>query len=482
MIDLRPVLAIVGSILCLLAAAMALPAAADAMTGHDEWKVFAACGGLTLFVGLALLLGARSGVGELAVRQVYLAATCGLVVPLAFAALPLAFGPLQLSMTDAVFEATSGLTTTSATVLAGLDGMPRGLLLWRALLQWLGGIGVVVLAVTVLPALAMGGMQVFRIESAAPSDRATPRTSRVGSAIVAIYAGMTAVLAAALWLAGMSGFDAWGHAMTTISAGGFSTADASIGRFDSAAVEVVVTVGMVLGGMPFLLFYHASQGNMRFMAHDQQLRWYLVFLLLATTAVSLWLAWSRGLPALDALRHAALTVASVMTGTGLFTLDFGGWDGLPLAILFFLVFVGGCAGSAAGGIKVFRFQFLFANALVQMRRLLRPHAVLIPSFNRRPIPDDVLESVMGFLFVYALGFAVLALSLAYLGLDFMTAVSGAASAIANFGQGLGGEIGPGGSYAALPDAAKWLLAAGMVFGRLELFTVLVLFVPAFWRQ
>ena len=482
MIDFRPVLAIVGTILCLLAAAMALPAAADAMAGHPEWRVFAACGGLTLFVGLAMVLGARSGIAQLTVRQVYLAVTAGLVVPLFFAALPFAFGPLQLSLTDAVFEATSGLTTTNATVLGGLEGLPSGLLLWRALLQWLGGVGVVVLAVTVLPSLSVGGMQVFRVESAAPSERATPRTSRVGSTIVAIYAGLTAVLAAALWLAGMGGFDAWAHAMAIISTGGFSTADASIGHFDAVGIDVVVTVGMLMGGTPFLLFYQASRGNLGGLARDQQVHWYLAILLISTTAMALWLSWSRGLPAPDALRHAALTATSAMTGTGLFTLDFGAWDGLPLVILFFLVFVGGCAGSTSGGIKVFRLQFLFANALVQMRRLMRPHAVLIPSFNRRPIPDEVLESVMGFLFVYALGFAVLALALAFIGLDFMTALSGAASAIANYGLGLGGEIGPGGTYAGLPDAAKWLLAGGMVFGRLEMLTVLVLFVPAFWRQ
>jgi len=215
---------------------------------------------------------------------------------------------------------------------------------------------------------------------------------------------------------------------------------------------------------------------------DGQLRWYFGLMALGCLGVAAWLAASRGMAPLDALRSGSFTAISVMTGTGLFTLEYGNWGGLPAAILFFLAFVGGCAGSTSGGVKVFRFQFLFADALVQLRRLLRPHAVLIASFNRRPIPEEVLASVMGFLFVYALSFAILAMALAFLGLDFITAVSGAASALANLGPGLGGEIGPGGSYAGLPDAAKWLLAGGMLLGRLELFTVLVLFVPGFWRE
>jgi trk system potassium uptake protein TrkH len=478
MIDLRPVLNAVGTLLGLLAAAMMLPAMLDLLDGHREWTSFAVAAGLTLLVGLTLVLGTRTGRAALTVRQTYLAAVLCFTVPVGFAALPLAFGPAQLSATDAVFEAASGLTTTGATVLHGLEQMPRGLLLWRALLHWMGGIGALILGVAVLPTLAVGGMQTFRIEGSGDFDR----TAKLLSTIIALYGGVTAVLAALLWLAGMTGFEAWVHAMSTISTGGFSTSDASVGHFDSAAVDVIVTLGMVVGGMPFLLLVRVLKGRWRTVMRDQQLHWYLALLLLATCGIALWLSAARGLAAVDSLRYGAFTVASVMTGTGLYTIDFGGWDGMPVAILFFLAFVGGCAGSTAAGIRVFRFQCLFANALVQMRRLLRPHAVLIPTFNRRSIPDEVLESVMGYLFVYALAFAVLAMALAFLGLDFVTALSGAASALANLGPGLGIEIGPGGSYAALPDAAKWLLTAGMLFGRVELFMVLVLLVPGFWRQ
>lgn len=279
----------------------------------------------------------------------------------------------------------------------------------------------------------------------------------------------------------MGGFDAVTHAMTTISTGGFSNSADSIAHFRSAAIEGIVLVGMILGGMPFLLFVLAARGQVRPVLRDSQIHWYLAILLAATIAVWLWL-WSNGeFAPLEALRHGAFMVVSMMTGTGFFTTDFSNWTGLPLTVLFFLTLIGGCAGSTSGGVKVFRIQILFANARVQTQRLLGPHAVLIPYYNRKAINDTVAESVMGFLLVYALTFAVLAMGLAMLGLDFMTAASGAASAIANVGPGLGQAIGPAGDYAAVPDAAKWLLAGGMLLGRLEMFLVLVLFAPTFWR-
>jgi len=482
MLDLRPVFQVVGTLLGILAVAMLAPALLDFRDGNDEWRVFVVSGGLTLFFGLAMVLGTRAPGCRHGIRQTFLAATFAWVVPPLFAALPLMYGPLQMDFTDAAFETISGLTTTGASNIHGLDVLPRGLLLWRALLNWLGGLGTIAMAVAVLPELAVGGMQMFRLEIPGPGERATTRTARVAWVILAAYGGVTLVLALLLWLAGMSGFQALAHAMATISTGGFSTSDASVGNFDNAAIEMIIMIGMIVGGMPFMLFFQLAKGNGKALLRDGQLRWYFALLALGTMGVSLWLMTSRGLGGLSALRFGAFTVVSVMTGTGMFTVEYGNWGGMPAAILFFLAFVGGCAGSTTGGIKVFRFQFLFADALVQMRRLLRPHAVLIASFNRRPIPEEVLGSVMGFLFVYALSFALLAMALAFLGLDFLTAVTGAASALANLGPGLGSEIGPGGSYAALSDPVKWLLAGGMLFGRLEMFTALVLFVPTFWRQ
>ncbi len=483
MLDFRPVLQIVGRILCLLAAAMVVPAVADAASGSGEWAVFAVSAGLTLFVGLAFELGMQAMPwSELTVRQAHLATALGWVAPCALAALPFAFGQAHLSATDAVFEATCGVTTTGATVLAALDRLPPGLLLWRAMLQWLGGAGAVATALAVLPTLRVGGMQIFRIEMLSPNDRAAPRAARIGATLIAVYAGLTAVIGVLLWLAGMPGFDAWLHAMATLSTGGFSSWDTSVGHFNNARIDLILAIGMVLGGMPFMLYFQLVRGNPRAVLRDPQLRWYLGVLLAASLAMTAWLVVAQQYEPWTALRDAGFAVASVMTGTGFWSADYTTWGGMPSALLLFLAFLGGCAGSTTGGIKIFRLQMLLADAMAQMRQMLRPHAVQITTFNRRPIPREVLESVMGFLFVYVMAFAALAMGLGLLGLDFVSAVSGAAGAIANLGPGLGNVIGPSGNFVLLPDPAKWLLMAGMLFGRLEMFPLLVLFIPAFWKQ
>ncbi|WP_142848092.1 TrkH family potassium uptake protein [Telmatospirillum sp. J64-1] len=480
--DIRPVGLILGLLLITLAVSMSLPAALDLLAGNEDWLVFAAAGAATLFVGLAAVLTCRTGPVELNIRQTFLTATLAWVVTAAFAALPFYFSGQGMGRTDSYFEAMSGLTTTGATVLSDLHTLPPGLLLWRAILQWLGGIGVIVLAVAVLPLLNIGGMQMFRLEGADASEKIAPRAARVATSLALVYAGLTLALTIALSLAGMSGFEALVHAMTSISTGGFSTSDASVGSFNNGLIEVIITIGMLLGGMPFLFFLLILQNRRRGALRDQQVHWYLGILLLATSGLSLWLWISQDLEMLAALRYGAFTTVSVMTGTGFFTIDWSHWAGLPLAILFFIALVGGCAGSTTAGIKVFRVQILVAGAQAQLQRLLRPHSVVIPYYNRRSIPDSVMDSVMGFLFVFALSYAVLAMGLAFMGLDFATSVSGAAAALANVGPGIGATIGPGQTYADLPGVAKWFLSVGMVLGRLELFTVLVLFVPTFWRN
>lgn len=482
MIDFRPVLQIVGIILCALAASMTLPALADLIAGHWEWQVFMACGFVTAVAGLGLMLGAQSGFHRLDVRQTYLVTALGWIAPCLFAALPLMFGPAHLSAVDAIFEATSGLTATGSTVISGLQTLPPGLLLWRAQLSWMGGIGIIVMTVTVVPVLNIGGLQVFRLQGSTGGDRALQRSASVGATILGVYASLTAALAVALWLAGMPRFDALVHALSTISTGGESTTDASLGGFNSGIIDLIACIGMVLGGIPYLLFPQLARGRWRTVLHDQQVRWYLGLMAGGALVVVLWLMIGRGFSPLAALHHGVFTVVSVMTGTGLATIDYSDWIGLPAAILFFLTFIGGCAGSATAGIKVFRLKLLFANARVQMHHLLRPHGVEVPTFNGKPLSHEILQSAMGFLFVYVLGFAVLSMLLGFLGLDFLTAISGAAAAISNLGPGLGETIGPGSTFAPLPDMVKLLLAGGMLFGRLEMFVLLVLFLPNFWKQ
>ena len=481
MIDLRPILFVLGILLVTLAVAMVAPALADAMSGNPDWQVFATSAALTLFVGVTLMLSNRARVRRLTLRQTFVLATMIWVVLTGFAAVPFAVADLGLSLTDAVFEAISGVTTTGSTVIVGLDSAPDGILLWRAVLQWLGGIGILVMAVAVMPLLSVGGMQLFRVEAFETPEKVLPRTAEISAGITFIYVGLTALWSIALWLAGMSGFDAASHAMTTIATGGFSTRDASVGAFDSRLIEVIIVLGMLVGSLPFVLYLQTVRGNLGALMRDSQVRWFLGIALGSAFAVAVW-QWAKSDAPLDkALVASAFNSISIMTGTGYTSGDFQAWGAMPTIVIFFLMFVGGCAGSTACGIKVFRFQILYYSAVAQVHGMIRPHGVFVAKFNRRPVPDAVTSAVMGFFFLFMTTFTLLALALGALGLDFMTAIGAAATAICNVGPALGEIAGPSGNFAALPDAAKWLLAAGMLLGRLELFTVLVLFSRTFWR-
>jgi trk system potassium uptake protein TrkH len=481
MMDLRPVAFVIGILLTVLAIAMGIPAILDFLIGHPDWQVFAAAAGVTLFVGVSMILTTRSGRARFTLRQAFVMTNLAWLVTAAFGALPFAFAGLELSPTDAFFESMSGVTTTGATVIVGLDHAPPGILLWRAILQWLGGVGIIVMAVAVLPILRVGGMQLFRVE-AFDTDKVLPRAAQIAGGISIVYVFLTALAAIVLWAFGLSGFDAVTHAMTSIATGGFSTHDASIGYFDSAAVDWAISLFMVMGSLPFVLYLRALRGNFLAFPRDSQVRVFFVVLGVAIAFLALWLWRSGTMDPLDALRYGAFNVISIMTGTGYATAEFDRWGGFSMSLMFMLMFIGGCAGSTTCGIKIFRFQVLYATAKVQLRRLTQPSGVFIPYYNKRPIPETVGTSVMGFFFLFAASFAFLAAGLSFMGLDFVTALSGAASAIANVGPGLGDIIGPAGTYSDLPDEAKWLLSAGMLVGRLELFTVLVLLTRSFWRD
>ena len=465
-----------------LAVAMCLPAIFDLIIGNPNWQVFLLAAALTLFIGIMLVLMTWDNVRKISIRQAFVLTTVVWVVIPSFAALPLAFADLQLSYTDAFFEAMSGLTTTGSTVMLGLDSTPPGILLWRALLQWLGGIGIIAMAIVILPLLQVGGMQLFRMESSDTSDKVMPRTTQIVTYISVLYVALTALCAVLYWTGGMSGFDAVTHAMTTIATGGFSTHDASVGYFNSPAIDATATMFMLIGGMPFVLYLQALRGAPLRLIRDSQVRWFLATVVIAVLSMWFYLEGDLEGQVFKNFLRVAFNVVSVITGTGYSTEDYSAWGPFAVSVLFFLMFVGGCAGSTTCGIKIFRFQVLYATAKNQMYRLLQPHGVFIPYYNRRPIPETVTESVMGFFFLYALAFAVIAMGLGLLGLDFLTAASGAATAISNVGPGLGPRIGPAGTFATLPDAAKWLLSFGMLLGRLELFTVLVLLLPSFWRK
>ena len=481
MIDFRPILLILGILLSTLAVMMLIPVFADLVVNHPDWEVFAVASGVTLFIGVSLSLTSRAGGASLTVRQAFILTTLSWVVLTAFASLPFAFSQLNLSFTDAFFEAMSGITTTGSTIIIDLDIAPPGILLWRSLLQWLGGIGIIVMALAVMPLLRVGGMQLFRMESSDLSEKALPRAAQVAAAISVIYVCLTMIWAALLWFAGMTGFDAISHSMTTIATGGFSTHNNSIGQFNSVLIDYIITVGMIIGSLPFLLYLMVLQGKSGMLFRDTQVQWFLTFLVFVIAVVALWLWAINGASPFQAIRMAAFNVTSIMTGTGYVTAGFDQWGSFAIPIFFFIMFVGGCAGSTTCGIKIFRFQVLYAAARIQFQKLIQPHGVFIPYYNHRPIPEEVISSVMSFFFIFFATYMCLAIALGFLGLDFLTSVSAAAAAISNVGPGLGPIVGPEGNYSSLPATAKWILSIGMLLGRLELFTVMVLFSRAFWR-
>lgn len=482
MLDFRPVLYIVGILLTTLAAAMCAPLIADLVAGHANWQVFAGAAALTAFIGITLLLTTRSPPARLTVRQAFVLTTLTWLALTLFAALPFAFADIELGFTDAFFEAMSGLTTTGSTVMTNLDAAPSGILLWRAILQWLGGIGIIVMSVAILPMLKIGGMQLFRTESSDRSEKVLPRVAQIASGVGFVYLGLTAACALLLWAVGIKGFDAIAHAMTTVATGGFSTRDASVAAFLNPSAEVIITVFMLSGALPFVLYLQALRGRPMMLWRDDQVRWFFSIVAAVILSVSVAHELSNEVGFGRALRESAFNTVSVMTGTGYSSANYAGWGAFSTGMFFFIMFIGGCAGSTTCSIKIFRFKVLYETANAQMKRLIRPHGVFVPKFNGQPITDEVSASVMAFFFLFAMSFTMLALLLHFIGLDFLTAVSGAATAICNVGPALGDIIGPTGNFSTLPDSAKWVLSAGMLLGRLELFTVLVLFAPWFWRS
>lgn len=478
--DFRPILYINGILLSILSLSMILPMMADLYFGYDDWKVFFICIVITAFFGGSLILSNTGHNFNITTRQAFLLTNSTWFILPTFGALPFWFSSLDMSVTDSFFESMSGITTTGSTVITGLDYTPAGILLWRAILQWLGGIGIIIMAMSVLPFLKVGGMQIFKTELS-ESEKALPRTAQLASFIAIIYVGLTIICALCYMMTGLEIFDAVAHSMTTISTGGFSTFDASFGHFETPSTAIVCIIFMILGGMPFVLYLKAIRGNLQPLFKDSQVRWFLSILAIATVVTISYLTAQQGMALSESFLPSLFNVVSIMTGTGFGIGDINAWGGFAVSIFFFLMVVGGCAGSTSCGIKIFRFQVLYAVTKIQISKLLHPNGVFIPHYNGKPMPKDVPSSVMGFFFVYALGFSFLAVALSYTGLDFITSMSGAVTSISNVGPGLGPVIGSSGNFQSLPDSAKWMLCLGMFFGRLEIFAILVMLSPQFWK-
>ncbi|MEQ8746696.1 TrkH family potassium uptake protein [Pyruvatibacter sp.] len=481
--DARPILLVVGILLITLGISMALPALYDAAVSHPDWRVFLASAIVTTFFGVSLALMNWGSAGTMTLKQAFVLVPAVWLALVAFGAVPFLFSELELSYTDAFFESMSGLTTTGSTVISGLDTAPPGLLLWRSLLQWLGGIGIIVMAVSILPILQVGGMQLFKVEAFDTPEKVLPSAAGLAGSITFVYVAFTVATAFALWIAGMNFFDGINHAMTTIATGGYSTRDASVGFYDNAAIHYVIIFGMIAGSLPFVLYIQAFRGKAKPLLADTQVRVFLGILCVAIVAMVIYQI-TRGLEGtLEAqVRYAAFNVISIMTGTGYATQNYSAWGPFAIALFFILMFIGGCSGSTSCGLKIFRVQVIFATCLSNLRQMIYPHGIFVPHYNRNAIPQSVSASVMSFFFLYIACFGGLALLLTFTGLEPLTALSSAATSIANVGPGLGPEVGPSANFAGIPDTAKWLMAIGMLIGRLELFTVLILFSRIFWRS
>lgn len=482
MLDFRPVGYVIGCMIAVLGLTMLAPLCADLLAGNGHWPAFLQASVISILAGGAVAMSCANAVGEgLDLRQTFLLTVMTWLVLPFFGAIPFVVGATEASGTDAFFEAMSGLTTTGATVFEGLDDLPAGLLLWRGLLQWLGGVGIIVSAMVFLPELRVGGMQIFRSEGFDTMGKILPRATEIARRISVIYIMLTITCALTYAALGMDQLDAITHAMTTIATGGFANYDSSFSSLGMGA-EYAATIFMVLAALPFVRYVQLLGGNGRPLLSDPQVRAFGVILLLLVVVFTS-VIWSQtGQPSEVGFRKALFNVTSILTGTGYASADYMAWGAFAIVGFFFIGLIGGCAGSTACSVKVFRYQLLFASIRAQIRQLHSPHGIFAPQYQGRPVGQDVLNSVMSFFVVFLLSIMILSIALSLTGLDLITSLSGAASAIANIGPGLGDEIGPSGNYAGLNSMAKWLLAGGMLLGRLEIMAVLVILTVRFWRD
>ena len=482
MIDMRPVGYVIGILVVFLGLTMLAPLAVDFGQGNGHWPVFATSAAITIISGGFLALASSNGTHiGLDIQKTFLLTTLVWVALSVFAAIPFILGFTNANLVDAIFEAVSGITTTGSTVFNELDKMPKGLLLWRGILQLLGGIGIIVVAMVFLPELRVGGMQIFRAEGFDTLGKILPRATTIAFQISIIYVGITIACGLSYVLAGMNFFDAVVHAFTTVATGGFSNYDGSFSVF-SWKVEYVAILFMILSALPFVRYVQLINGQGTAVLKDPQVKTFilLIFLLvlLSTFVLSIQLNLSFEL----VFRKALFNITSILTGTGYASTNYMLWGGFLVSLLFFVGLIGGCAGSTTCSVKIFRYQIVFASIASQLKRIHSPNGVFIPRYQGRQISDDILNSVLTFFVVFFASLGILAVLLSLTGLDLITSLSGAAAELANIGPGLGETIGPDGNFSSLSDTAKWLLIAGMLIGRLELMAVYILFTLKFWRN
>ena len=481
--DFRPVIHIIGLLLCIESLGMMIPAIIDFIYKNSDWNDFFLSSLITFFIGLVLYYSFHKEKIIIKVRQAFALTILAWLIIAVFASLPFVFTSANLSYTDAFFESISGITTTGATVISNLDELDEGILIWRSLLQWFGGIGIIVFAMAILPTLQIGGMQLLHMEQDDPYEKTLPKINQFIIEIFILYSVLTIICALLYYIFGMNGIDSISHAMTTISTGGFSTHNTSFSFFNSVSIETISIFFMIIGSMPFVVYLKFIHGERKSILKDDQIKLFFFILIVLISLTLLWL--NKNFLESDiknSFRVAAFNITSILTGTGFTSTNYNMWGSFGLVIMIIIMFIGGCAGSTTGGIKIFRLQLLFRGSITQIKKLTHPHGVFLTSFNNQSVTDETFNSIMGFFFMYILIFVLASISLSFFNLDFITSFSAAASAISNVGPGLGSIIGPNSNYSSIPNGAKWILSLTMLVGRLELFTFLVLLSISFWKK
>ena len=477
----KTVFFIVGILLVILGIFMMIPYVVQLIYEENSSSFFSSSI-ITVLIGVLTILATLKKDNQLNLQQAFLFSTLSWVSVAFFGSLPFLLSNLNLSFSEAFFESMSGITTTGSTTITDLDNTPKSILIWRAIMQWLGGVGIIVMATTVMPLLKVGGMQVFKTDSSG-SEKILPKTIEVAFTIIFIYTFLTLSCGFVYWTQGMNIFDSIAHSLTTLATGGFSTHNESIGYFKSPGIEFASIIFIILSSIPFITYLKFVKGNRKIFFQDIQIRGFIYLMLISVLIMFVYLFLNKTeYSILDNLRISSFNVLSILSGTGYVTDDFGLWGEFPLIFFIFLMFVGGCAGSTTCGIKIFRLQILFVFVGNQIKKLIYPNSILIVNYNNKKIEDSFINSVIIFIFAYLFLFLIIAMLLSVSGLDFLSAISGAATSISNVGPGLGEMIGPNGNFSQVSNISKWILSFGMLLGRLEIFAVLVLFLPSFWRS
>ena len=470
-----------GILQIVLGISMTLPIIIQIIFNEVDSSFFGA-GIITIIFGVLFFLSNLDHNKKLNLQQAFLLTALSWLSIAIFGSLPFIFSDLNLSITDSFFESMSGITTTGSTIITNLNDSPKSILLWRAILQWLGGIGIIVMAITLMPIMNVGGMQLFKISSNDSSEKILPKSKEIALRLILIYSGLTLLCALSYKIFGMNIFDSLTHSMTTIATGGFSNYNESIGYFNSPKIEITSIIFIILGSLPFIAYIKFLNGDKKIFTTDVQIKSFFKIIIFSILILFIYLILqTRNFEEIE-FRSIVFNVVSILTGTGYVTQNFGNWGNFPLIFFLTLMFIGGCAGSTTCGIKIFRIQILYLFLVNQLKKIIYPRGIFIIKYDNNNIDEKFMASIISFIYLYIVIFFLITALLTLSGLDFITSISGAATSISNVGPGLGDTIGPNGNFSLLPDISKWILSLGMILGRLELFAILVLFLPSFWQK